>query len=154
MVIFFHRFAGTLPFITLSTTSSVWMILMPWRNELQNICYLLYLDQFCLIYPNSLKPPTIWKLCRYDGILFLVWCFIFFYFSTSKRFFILQSQVVSRQDRLNSEKCQLDILVPNLLLVDTKKSTESMTLKYLPYQSLNNLFLTNDPNWPNFYFFL
>ena len=52
---------------------------------------------------------------------------------------------MSRQDRLNSEKCQLDILVPNLLSVDTKKSTESMTLKYLPYQSLNNLFLTNDP---------
>ena len=43
---------------------------------------------------------------------------------------------MSRQDRLNSEKCQLDILVPNLLSVDTKKSTESMTLKYLPYQSL------------------
>ena len=80
---FFHRFAGTLPFITLSTTSSVWMILMPWRNELQNICYLLYLDQFCLIYPNSLKPPTIWKLCRYDGILFsslLLHLFLFTHF--------------------------------------------------------------------------
>ena len=105
MAIFFHRFAGTLPFITLLTTSSVWMILMQWRNELQNICYLLYLDQFCLIYPNSLKPPTIWKLRRYDGMLFSS-CFIFFYL---KKVFILQDQVMSKEDKLNLENVSVGL---------------------------------------------